>query len=78
MDIKGRKMVERDFKPEGFVHQSLKDFTLMRQLAGKLGQNLPALELNKSLLEACVRAGEADHDNSAVIEEIRRRKEPLT
>jgi hypothetical protein len=29
--------------------------------------------LNKSLLEACVRAGEADYDNAAVIEEIRRR-----
>ena len=76
MDIKGRKMVERDFKPEGFVHQSLKDFTLMREQAAKLGQALPALELNKALLEACVRAGEADYDNSAVIEEIRRRKEP--
>ena len=74
MDIKGRKMVERDFKPEGFVHQSLKDFTLMSEQASKLGQTLPALELNKSLLEACVRAGEADQDNSAVIEEIRRRR----
>ena len=73
MDIKGRKMVEREFKPEGFVHQSLKDFTLMHEQAAKLGQTLPALELNKSLLEACVRAGEADLDNSAVIEEIRRR-----
>jgi 3-hydroxyisobutyrate dehydrogenase-like beta-hydroxyacid dehydrogenase len=73
MDIKGRKMVEREFKPEGFVHQSLKDFALMHDQASKLGQTLPALELNKSLLEACVRAGEADYDNSAVIEEIRRR-----
>ena len=73
MDIKGRKMVEREFKPEGFVHQSLKDFTLMHEQAARLGQTLPALELNKSLLEACVRAGEADYDNSAVIEEIRRR-----
>jgi 3-hydroxyisobutyrate dehydrogenase-like beta-hydroxyacid dehydrogenase len=73
MDIKGRKMVEREFKPEGFVHQSLKDFTLMQEQASKLGQTLPALELNKSLLEACVRAGEADYDNAAVIEEIRRR-----
>lgn len=73
MDIKGRKMVEREFKPEGFVHQSLKDFTLMQEQAKKLGQTLPALELNKSLLEACVRAGEKDLDNSAVIEEIRRR-----
>jgi 3-hydroxyisobutyrate dehydrogenase-like beta-hydroxyacid dehydrogenase len=73
MDIKGRKMIERDFKPEGFVHQSLKDFKLMREQAKQRGQTLPALELNASLLEACVRAGEADYDNSAVIEEIRRR-----
>jgi 3-hydroxyisobutyrate dehydrogenase-like beta-hydroxyacid dehydrogenase len=74
MDIKGRKMVEREYKPEGFVHQSLKDFSLMHEQAGKFGQVLPALELNKSLLEACVKAGEADFDNAAVIEEIRRRR----
>ena len=73
MDIKGRKMVEREFKAEGFIHQTLKDFSLMHELATKLGQSLPALELNKSLLEACVRAGEKDLDNSVVIEEIRRR-----
>lgn len=75
MDIKGRKMVEREYKPEGFIHQSLKDFTLMHEQAGKFGQRLPALELNKSLLEACVKAGESDLDNAAVIEEIRRRRE---
>ena len=73
MDIKGRKMIDREFAPEGFVHQSLKDFKLMRDQATQRGQTLPALELNASLLEACVRAGEADFDNSAVIEEIRRR-----
>ena len=73
MDVKGRKMIEREFKAEGFVHQSLKDFKLMQEQAGKHGQKLPALELNASLLEACVRAGEAEFDNSAVIEEIRRR-----
>ena len=73
MDIKGRKMIDREFTPEGFVHQSLKDFKLMREQARQHGQTLPALELNASLLEACVRAGEADYDNSAVIEEIRRR-----
>ncbi len=74
MDIKGGKMIDREFKAEGFVHQSLKDFSLMREQAAARGQTLPALDLNKSLLEACVRAGEADHDNSAVIEEIRRRR----
>ena len=36
MDIKGRKMVEREFGPEGFVHQSLKDFTLMHEQAARL------------------------------------------
>ncbi len=74
MDIKGRKMVDREYKPEGFIHQSLKDFSLMHEQAGKFGQTLPALELNKSLLQACVQAGEAELDNSAVIEEIRRRR----
>jgi 3-hydroxyisobutyrate dehydrogenase-like beta-hydroxyacid dehydrogenase len=74
MDIKGRKMIDREYKPEGFIHQSHKDFSLMYEQAGKFGQTLPALELNKSLLQACIKAGEADFDNSAVIEEIRRRR----
>jgi 3-hydroxyisobutyrate dehydrogenase-like beta-hydroxyacid dehydrogenase len=74
MDTKGRKMIERDFTAEGFVRQSLKDFHLMHELVQSLGQKLPALELNMSVLEACVAAGEGDCDNSAVIEEIRRRR----
>jgi 3-hydroxyisobutyrate dehydrogenase len=74
MDIKGGKMVTQEYKPEGFIHQTLKDFTLMQEIAGKLGQSFPAMDLNKSLLEACVRAGEKDFDNAAVIEEIRRRR----
>jgi 3-hydroxyisobutyrate dehydrogenase-like beta-hydroxyacid dehydrogenase len=74
MDTKGRKMVERDFKAEGWVRQSLKDFHLMRDLAQGLGQKLPALDVNVSVLEACVAHGEGDLDNSAVIEEIRRRR----
>ena len=28
MDIKGGKMVTREYKPEGFIHQTLKDFSL--------------------------------------------------
>ncbi len=73
MDTKGAKMVEREFKPQGYVHQSLKDMHLIHDLATRAGQKLPALEVNIDVLEACVRAGEADYDNSAVIEEIRRR-----
>ena len=73
MDTKARKMIERDFAPEGRVRQTLKDVNMMLDQAERLGQQLPALENNANMLEACVRAGEADYDNSAVIEEIRRR-----
>lgn len=74
MDTKGRKMIERDFKAEGWVRQSLKDFHLMRDLAAGAGQTLPALAVNVDVLEACVAHGEGDYDNCAVIEEIRRRR----
>jgi len=42
-----------------------------RQLAA--GQKLSMLEVHAAVLEACVRADEADLDNSAVIREVRRR-----
>ena len=74
MDTKGRKMIERDFEAEGWVRQSLKDFHLIQDLARGLGQQLPGVDLNVATLEACVAHGEADYDNSAVIEEIRRRR----
>jgi putative dehydrogenase len=74
MDIKGRKMVGSEFSPQGYVHQSLKDFSLMLEQARKLKQQLPLGETYKSLMEGCVARGEAELDNSAVINEIRRRR----
>ncbi len=73
MDTKALKMIDRDFAPEGRVRQTLKDVHLMLDQAQRLGQQLPLLNVNADVLEACVRAGEGDRDNSAVIEEIRRR-----
>jgi len=73
MDTKGPKMVRRDFAPEGRVRQSLKDARLMLDQARKVGQTLPLLEIHAEVLEACLRHGEGDKDNSIVIEEIRRR-----
>ncbi len=46
---------------------------LMLEQAARAGQRLPLLEVHADVLEACVRRGEGDLDNSAVIEEIRRR-----
>jgi putative dehydrogenase len=74
MDIKGPKMVSGDYTPQGFIHQSLKDFHLILQQAASRGQDMPLAALNTAVLEACVKLGEGERDNSAVIEEIRRRR----
>jgi len=73
MDIKGGKMVTGDFAPHGFVSQSLKDFSLMAEQAQRVGQRLPLAETYTALMQGCVAHGEGDLDNSAVINEIRRR-----
>jgi 3-hydroxyisobutyrate dehydrogenase-like beta-hydroxyacid dehydrogenase len=78
MDVKGAKMLNGvlngDFTPEGRVRQTLKDVHLMLEQAKRHGQALPMLNVHCDVLEACVRAGEADLDNSAVINEIARRQ----
>jgi 3-hydroxyisobutyrate dehydrogenase-like beta-hydroxyacid dehydrogenase len=74
MDIKGPKMVSGDYTPHGFIHQSLKDFKLIVEQAGKRGQEMPLASLNAEVLQACLARGEGERDNCAVIEEIRRRK----
>mgnify|MGYP003335878176 FL=1 len=73
METKARKMIERNFAPEGRVKQTLKDAHMMLDQAKRIGQQLPALSVHADVLESCVRAGEADFDNSAIVEEIRRR-----
>jgi 3-hydroxyisobutyrate dehydrogenase-like beta-hydroxyacid dehydrogenase len=73
MDVKGPRMISGDFAPEGRIRQTLKDVQMMLAQAERIGQSLPALAVNREVLEACVRAGEADLDNSAVINEIARR-----
>ena len=76
MDTKGPKMVRGDFAPEGRARQTLKDVELMLAQARQLGQALPLATLNAEILDACVRHGEGDQDNSVVIREIRRRVAP--
>ncbi|MGD0149368.1 MAG: NAD(P)-dependent oxidoreductase [Xanthobacteraceae bacterium] len=73
MDTKGPKMISGDFAPEGRVRQTLKDTQLMLDQARKAGQQLPLLQIHADVLQACVRHGDSERDNSIVIEEIRRR-----
>ena len=74
MDIKGPKMVSGEYSPQGFIHQSLKDFKLILEQADARGQEMPLAAINAAVLEACVARGEGERDNSAVIEEVRRRR----
>lgn len=74
METKGPKMVRGNFSPEGRARQTLKDCRLMLEQAAASGQQLKMLELHADVLEACMRAGEADLDNSVVINEVRRRR----
>ncbi|MSO68235.1 MAG: NAD(P)-dependent oxidoreductase [Pseudolabrys sp.] len=73
METKGPKMVRGDFSPEGRVKQTLKDALLMLNQGSAIGQPLRALQVHIDTLEACVKAGEAELDNSAIIKEVRRR-----
>jgi 3-hydroxyisobutyrate dehydrogenase-like beta-hydroxyacid dehydrogenase len=73
METKGPKMVSGNFSPEGRAKQTLKDVHLMLDQAAGVGQKLAMLEVHAAVLESCVRAGEADLDNSVIIEEVRRR-----
>jgi 3-hydroxyisobutyrate dehydrogenase-like beta-hydroxyacid dehydrogenase len=73
MDVKGAKMIAGDFSPHGKIAQTLKDFTLMQAVAAKLQQQLPLAGTYTDIVEGCMKAGEAELDNAAVIREIRRR-----
>jgi 3-hydroxyisobutyrate dehydrogenase-like beta-hydroxyacid dehydrogenase len=74
MDNRGPKMVHGDFTPHAKVRQSLKDFQLMRAYADKAGQQLPLGGMYIDLIQACVDHGEGELDNSAIINEVRRRR----
>jgi len=74
MDIKGGKMIAGDFTPHGKIAQTLKDFLLMLETAQRLPQQLPLAATYTEIVQGCMKAGEAELDNAAVIREIRRRK----
>ena len=74
MDVKGSMMARREYaKPQSRVDQSLKDFKLMIAQARAAGQTLPFAQVYADLLEDCMKNGEAEVDNAAILEAIRRR-----
>jgi 3-hydroxyisobutyrate dehydrogenase-like beta-hydroxyacid dehydrogenase len=74
MDIKGSMMARREYsKVQSRVDQSLKDFKLMLGQGSAAGQPLPFAQVYADLLEDCMKRGEAEWDNAAILEAIRRR-----
>lgn len=68
MDIKGRKMLERDFSVQARLSQHLKDVRLMLAAAAATDVALPLSELHCRLLERAEAAGLGELDNSAIMQ----------
>lgn len=74
MNIKGERMLKRDYAPEGRLRQHAKDVTLMLAQAQRLGMHLPLSTVHDQLLQRAIADGDGDIDNAAVIEVIRRQR----
>ena len=72
IDVKGRKLVERDFTVQAKLSQHLKDVRLMLQAAEAAGMELPLADTHRRLMEQAEAAGLGELDNSAIIEVLRK------
>jgi 3-hydroxyisobutyrate dehydrogenase-like beta-hydroxyacid dehydrogenase len=71
MDVKGDKMLARDFSPQSHISQTLKDAELILGEARRLGQTLPMMTVQGALLRATIALVGGECDSAAVIETIR-------
>lgn len=71
MDVKGTRMLEGRYEPEGKLAQHLKDVELMLEVGRAVGAPLLATSLHRQLLLAGVAAGRGDRDNSSIIAVLR-------
>jgi 3-hydroxyisobutyrate dehydrogenase-like beta-hydroxyacid dehydrogenase len=74
MDVKGQKMLDGDFTPQGKLSQHLKDVRLILDEARRAGIELPLSQTHRKLLLAAEEAGFGDQDNSAIIRVIENAK----
>ncbi len=72
MDIKGRKMLDRDFSPQARLSQHHKDVRIILESAALAGVELPLSNLHSQLLAEAESRGLGQLDNSAIIEVFRR------
>ena len=70
MDVKGQKMVERDFTTQAKLSQHAKDVRLMLTEAERAGIALPFSTAHLQWLEQAEKLGLGQVDNSAIIEAL--------
>jgi 3-hydroxyisobutyrate dehydrogenase-like beta-hydroxyacid dehydrogenase len=71
MDVKGSKMIQRDFSVQARLTQHLKDVKLMIEAASAVGKILPFSTTHREVMERAVAMGLGDQDNSSIIEALR-------
>jgi 3-hydroxyisobutyrate dehydrogenase-like beta-hydroxyacid dehydrogenase len=72
MDIKGRKMISRDYQVQARLAQHFKDVRLILDSANAANLALPLTNTHATLLAEAEAAGFGDADNCAVIEAYRK------
>ena len=72
MDVKGDKMVSRDYTPQARLSQHLKDVRIILEGAKGAGLTLPLAEAHRRLMEQAEQLGLGDQDNSVILEVLRR------
>ena len=75
MDMKGERMVQRDYAPASRIAQHAKDVRLILELAEELGAHTPLQRAHAEVLRAAIDAGLVDADNAALIEVFRQAEE---
>jgi 2-hydroxy-3-oxopropionate reductase len=68
----GQRMIARDFKPGGLVHNQIKDLDAAQAFADSIGIELPLLAKVKDLFHSLRSHGGGDLDHSALLLEIER------
>lgn len=68
MDVKGLKMLQRDYSVQAKLSQHLKDVKLILNLAREHQCELPFASMHEQVLETCIDRGLGEFDNSAIFE----------
>jgi|SRR5271165_5078199 len=71
MDVKGEKMLLRDFTPQSHIAQTLKDAELILDEARRQGQSLPVTTVQAALLRTTIALLGGEVDSAAIVEAIR-------